>query len=251
MPERAELKRMARESMRGKKPPVLLVSAVNFIIIFVISFIMLKLLGTDKITAAATQYIQDGNTAAYTDAVLAAQPTAVPMLLTVVLSLFIAIIGVGFMSYCLKVSRGRETSVRDLGDGFTFFFKFIWLSIVTGFFIFLWSLLFVIPGVVAACRYSQAVFIMLDNPELSALECIRASKERMRGHKLEYFVLELSFLGWLIVSSAIAYVIGLFTNGVGISLLNIWLMPYMYITFAFYYRRLAGDAQAGAIDAAL
>jgi uncharacterized membrane protein len=247
MPERAELKRMARESMRGKKPPVLLVGAVYLIIIYVISFIVLKLMGVDNLTQAMNQLMLDRDFAAYSGALAAAQPTAVPTLLTLVLSLFSAIISVGFMSYCLKLSRGQETSVRDLGDGFAFFFKFIWLSIVMSFFIFLWSLLFIIPGVIAAFRYSQAVFIMLDNPELSALECIRASKVMMRGRKFEYFVLELSFLGWALVGGVITGVVVILT-GISVAWLGVWLYPYMYITFAFYYRRLSGDAHPAAAD---
>jgi uncharacterized membrane protein len=239
---------MARESMRGKKPPVLLVGAVYILIIIVITFFVTKLLGVDKITAASNQYLLDGELDAFNNAVLAAQPAAVPMLLTAALDLFAAIIGIGFMSYCLKVSRGQETNVRDLGDGFAHFFKFIWLSIVIGFFIVLWTLLFIIPGFIAMCRYSQAFFIMLDNPELSALECIRASKEMMRGHKLKYFVLELSFLGWELLGVAITYAIAIFANGANIPLLSVWLSPYMYITLAFYYRRLTGDARPGALD---
>ena len=69
---------------------------------------------------------------------------------------------------------------------------------------------------------------MLDNPDISPLEAIAASKQLMRGHKMEYFILELSFLGWAYLS--------VFTFG----LLGIWLNPYMQVTFANYYNALIG-----------
>ena len=95
-------------------------------------------------------------------------------------------------------------------------------------FITLWSLLFVIPGIIAAFAYSQTIYIMLDNPQISPLEAIAASKQLMRGHKFEYFTLQLSFLGWACLS--------IFTFG----LLGIWLNPYMQVTMANYYNALTG-----------
>ena len=93
-------------------------------------------------------------------------------------------------------------------------------------FIFLWTMLFIIPGIIASLAYSQTIYIMLDHPDMSALDAIRASKQLMKGHKWEYFVLGLSFIGWSILSS--------FTLG----LLSIWLTPYQYVTYANYYNGL-------------
>lgn len=97
---------------------------------------------------------------------------------------------------------------------------------LTSVFTFLWSLLFIIPGIIASLSYSMVYFIALDNLELSALDVIRKSKEMMRGHKGEYFVLGLSFIGWGIL--------GIFTLGI----LYLWLIPYMQVTMANFYNEL-------------
>uniref|UniRef100_UPI000AD4E94B DUF975 family protein n=1 Tax=Clostridium sp. NkU-1 TaxID=1095009 RepID=UPI000AD4E94B len=88
---------------------------------------------------------------------------------------------------------------------------------------FLWALLLIIPGIIAAYRYSQAIFIMVEDPSKGIMQCIRESKEMMVGHKWEYFVLELSFILWQLL--------GLVTCG----LAYIYVYPYMKVTFANYY----------------
>lgn len=90
-------------------------------------------------------------------------------------------------------------------------------------FAFLWSMLFFIPGVIAYFRYSMAFYILADNPELSAMECLRRSKIMMRGNKGYLFGLNLSFIGWALL--AILAVV-LMTDAVILS------MPYVniYIT---------------------
>ena len=83
-----------------------------------------------------------------------------------------------------------------------------------------------IPGIIATYAYTQTFYIMLDHPDMSPLQAIRASRQLMRGHKFEYFLLQLSFLGWSFLS--------LFTFG----LLEIWLKPYAEVTYAGYYNAL-------------
>lgn len=97
-------------------------------------------------------------------------------------------------------------------------------------FTFLWSLLFVIPGIVKSISYSQMFYLMADNPKLSAAEAQAKSMELMNGHKAEYFVLQLSFIGWTLLASL--------TFGI----LYIWLLPYMQTTYANYYRSLTKKA---------
>ena len=74
--------------------------------------------------------------------------------------------------------------------------------------------------------FIMAIFIMLDNPDTEPLEALRKSKEMMIGHKMEFFVLQLSFIGWVLLS--------ILTLGVG----TLWLMPYMEVTNAKYYDKL-------------
>jgi uncharacterized membrane protein len=248
------MKRKARESMRGKHPPVLGVGAVYLLIALVISYFTTELLGIDDLYATTYDALIKG---VMPDVWSLAQ-TIPPManLISAALEIIGAVIAAGFASYCLKLSRGQETSVKDLFDGFTIFFKVIWLNIVMGVLVLLWSLLLIVPGIIAGYRYSQALYILLDNPDMPVLACIGASKQIMRGHKAELFVLNLSFIGWSIVSEIIAITIMILIGMTGVKLavaipiLNIWLMPYVSTTYAVYYGQLSknhtgGDYQGG------
>lgn len=89
--------------------------------------------------------------------------------------------------------------------------------------IFLWTLLLIVPGIIKSLSYSMAPFIAIEHPEYSVSEAINASIAMMKGHKMRLFLLELSFIGWMIL--------GLLTLGIG----YLWLMPYMYTTVAAFY----------------
>ena len=91
---------------------------------------------------------------------------------------------------------------------------------------FLWSLLLIIPGIVASFAYSMTFFIMADNPNLSANDAIRVSKEMMKGHKAELFWLELSFLGWILL--------GFLSFGIGF----LWIWSYIYTAKAIFYHEI-------------
>lgn len=90
----------------------------------------------------------------------------------------------------------------------------------------LWTLLFIIPGIIKRFSYSQTNYILKDHPELSAMEAITLSRKMMNGYKAKLLVLELSFMGWAILSS--------FTLGIGF----IWLIPYIATTEALFYDNL-------------
>ena len=144
----------------------------------------------------------------------------------VLLGLCLSLLSVGYTIYCLGMMRGAQVSYRMLTAGFPFVLKFIGISIVASIFIFLWSLLFLIPGIVAAYRYSMALYIMVDEPGLGVMDCIRKSKRITAGRKLELFVLDLSFLGWQLL--------GALTFGI----IYIWKLPYIRLTSCMYYDAL-------------
>ena len=93
-------------------------------------------------------------------------------------------------------------------------------------FVFLWSLLLIIPGIIMAYAYSMAVFVSNDNPELSAMDAIKKSRELMNGHKWDLFVLDLSFIGWILLACL--------TAGIGF----IFLQPYIDAAHAEFYREI-------------
>jgi uncharacterized membrane protein len=145
------------------------------------------------------------------------------------MNIFLSLVMVGWKLYCLRASREEDTgSVETLFVCFKQFWRFLCAQLLIELFVMLWTFVFIIPGIIASYAYTQTFYIMLDNPDLSPLEAIRASKQLMRGHKFEYFTLQLSFLGWAYLS--------IFTFG----LLGIWLNPYMQVTMANYYNALTG-----------
>ena len=133
----------------------------------------------------------------------------------------------GYQSFCLKVSkRDASMSYGDLFSSASYFFKAFGLYFMIGLFVTLWSLLLIIPGIIASLRYSQAIFIMVENPEKGIFQCIEESKDMMDGRLWEYFVLELSFILWhllALVTCTLAY---------------IYVYPYITVTLANYYNEI-------------
>lgn len=153
-------------------------------------------------------------------------PTPAATVLDIILSILINFLTVGLVWYSLKISRSQQTAVSDLFEAFKIPLKVLWLSVLLFVFTLLWSLLLVIPGIIAAYSYSQAYNVLYDHPDYSAMQCIRESKWLMRGYKAELFGLDFSFIGWVLL--------GVITLG----LFFIWLMPYMYVTRANFYNAL-------------
>lgn len=111
------------------------------------------------------------------------------------------VLGAGFTLYCMAVRRGQRAEFLTLFDGFSFVGKIIGLSIVTTVFTFLWSLLFVIPGIIAGYRYRFAMYNLIEDPDLGILEALDMSKRQTYGYKGQLFVLDLSYLGWGVLAS--------------------------------------------------
>lgn len=135
-------------------------------------------------------------------------------------------LALGSALFYLALARRREIAVGMIFDGFRYYGKALGLYLLMALFVFLWTLLLVIPGIIAAYRYSQAYYILADNPETGVLEALDRSKQLMTGHKWRLFVLQLSFLGWAILA-VIPFGLGL-----------LWLMPYVSASAAVFYRHL-------------
>jgi uncharacterized membrane protein len=132
--------------------------------------------------------------------------------------------------YFLKLVRGEKVGWRMLFDGFQTMMAptiklYLWMVLK----VFLWSLLLIVPGIIKAFAYSQAFFLINDDNKLDPKAALAKSERMMNGHKGELFVLQLSFIGWGILS--------VLTLGIG----YLWLMPYMMTTFANYYENLVKE----------
>ena len=158
--------------------------------------------------------------------------------LAVLLWLMKPVVEVGYLGYCLKVTRGDKGAYKDILDGFLFFGKIILIFIMSMVLILMWSVLLIFPGVIAAYRYRQAYYVLLDDPEKSALQCIQESKRLMAGNKIELFLLDFSFLGWFILDMAVSYVMTLLSVPFPLPIVSVYLTPYIGLTRAAFYNQL-------------
>lgn len=158
----------------------------------------------------------------------------------------------GISLFFLATFRRHDVHSTDIFLGFEKFGKALGLYIFQAIFITLWTLLFIVPGIIASIRYSQAFFILADDPSKGIRQCMNESKAMMKGNKSKYFWLYLSFIGWAflctipsgIVESIGAtvsgneFVVSLFSIIGGLCLAPI--IVYVYSTFAGFYEILSG-----------
>lgn len=174
------------------------------------------------------------------------------MLASLIILLYTAVVDFGMCGYSLRRMRGEDAGFRDLFSNFDIAAKVIVLWLLKVVFITLWSMLFVIPGLVAAYRYRLAEYLLFDDPELSPMDAIRRSKQMMLGRKMDLFVTDLSFLGWSILLSiatnAAYYLIpgataGSFAYLAVYTVLGMFLVAYQHLTWAGFYLFIL-DSQA-------
>ncbi len=118
----------------------------------------------------------------------------------------------GLAMYLLTFFRTKKSDMTLLFEGFSYFKKTFFLYILMNIKIALWTLLFVIPGIIASFRYSQAFYVMIDHPEYSANQCLEESKRLMMGNKGSLFYLNLTFIGWYLLASLPSALFGTFSE---------------------------------------
>lgn len=128
---------------------------------------------------------------------------------SILTSLAGTIFSVGFILYCMGIRRMERMDFSTIFDGFSFVSKIIALNIVISAFTLLWSMLFLIPGLVASYRYRFAFYNLCENPDMGVFQALALSKQQTRGYKMQLFNLDLSYLGWALLASLpqIAYVL--------------------------------------------
>ena len=128
--------------------------------------------------------------------------------LSILTTLLGMVLSAGFVLYCMAIRRGERAEFLTLFDGFSFVGKLIGLNIIMYFFITLWSMLFVVPGIIAAYRYRFALYNLYENPGIGAMEALNMSKRQTYGYKSQLFMLDLSYLGWTLLASAPSLIYG-------------------------------------------
>ncbi len=233
--DRPLLKQQARGLIQTAQPSVLMTSAIYIALSAVISYLSARLVGISyEALERYMNFVQQGRLDYALSVLSSSMPSAPAWLINAALELVSWVVGVGFTLFILHTVRGVGAAPGNLLDGFGFFWRIILLNLVVTVFVFLWSLLLIVPGIIAAYRYSMATYLLIDHPEYGIMDCIRESKSLTAGRKGELFRLDLSFFGWLLLGSLpyVGY------------LVSVWVTPYYALTHAMYYERFSGHVPA-------
>lgn len=224
MPDRILLKREAKDILKSARVSPYLFTLIALVISLVISSVS-EYIQWDTAARAAYEKMF-GLDLSFIPLCHAPFPHTITLFVTIVCTLLSVILAAGELLYHLGIHRGEEKSFETLFDGFYFAGKLILLYIVRTLFITLWSMLFVIPGLVAAYRYRFAMYNLCENPEMGVMEALNMSKAQTYGFKGQLFLLDLSFIGWSILST------------MTLGILSIWLSPYMVQTNIGYFQEI-------------
>ena len=208
-----EYKNAALASLKGKWAPAVLCAVVYIVVAGVFS-------ASASLTDSAS---------------LAAGVAATVTLGSSLLSLLVASpLGVGYYNAHKELLLNGDDKMvsNSFKIGFSNWGHNVWGMLLMGIFVFLWSLLLLIPGIIKAFAYAMVPYILVDKPELSANEAINLSMKMMKGHKFDFFWLSLSFIGWGILAVC--------TLGIGF----FWLFPYIYTTYAAFYQDVKAEYEA-------
>ncbi len=141
-------------------------------------------------------------------------------------------ISLGLIKFNLAMVDGNQPKFGDIFSQSNRFVFGLWLRLRMQIFTFLWTLLLIIPGIVKSYSYSMAGFIAYENPDMTAKEAMEVSMAMMKGNKWRLFCLQISFIGWAILS--------IFTAGIGL----LWVDAYSNAAITAFYNEISRDYQA-------
>ena len=227
--DRTAAKLQAKQLIRESQPSMLTAALLYTLLTALIGWLSLRLTGVDTNTMnEMLRLASEGNSEAVMEMMTRATPSAGASLIDSLLRLAMAVVGVGFSLFVMNSVRRSQPALGNLLDGFGMFPRVLFLIILQIVLIFLWSLLLVIPGIVAAYRYSFAVYVMIDHPEMSAMDCLRESKRLTTGYKRQLFLLDLSFIFWFLLT--MIPIVGYIAQ--------VYVTPYMESARVLYYEQI-------------
>lgn len=247
------LRQLGRNALRGKWKTAIIAMAIYIICLMLPALILNELFGYNPGNFMAGE----GNSNPYNmdPEQFAELSNSLPhysLLTSIYIILVSGAFELGISLFFLAAFRGHFVASKDIFLGFERFGKALGLLLYQTLFIFLWSLLFIIPGIIASIRYSQAFFVLADDPEKSIPQCVNESKMMMKGNKATYFLLCLSFIGWIIlagipggvlesvVQNVTENVVAIGAAGLIGDLFMVPVLAYLYSTRAGFYEILAG-----------
>ena len=232
--DRVKIKHNAQMIIRQSKPSLLTAGLIMTALSALIGFLSLRLTGIDIKTATDIMNASaEGRAELAASLMMRAMPSRGEIVMDLLLRLALAIVGAGFSLFVMNSVRKTEPVLGNLLDGFSMMPRMLLLLLLESFFIAFWSMFFIIPGIVAAYRYRFAVYIMIDHPELGAMDCIRESKRLSYGYKGQLFVLDISFILWFFLCTlpVIGYAV------------QVYLKPYMETSRVLYYELICRSAE--------
>ncbi len=227
--DRASIKQRAQEVLRSQKKPILQASALFVALILIFSFLSFRLTGpSEEEILRFTDAAMAGDTAGAQEILSSIQPPVLETIMSDLLSCLQGVVGFGFFAMLLKASRGQEVQRGMLLDGFGSLVSVLLLVLLTKLIVTLGFLLLIIPGIWALYSYRMSRYLMILHPEYGVAGCLRLSRQRMRGHRIELFLLDFSFLGWALL--LIIPVVGL--------AVAVWALPYWNCSCALFYEEI-------------
>ena len=231
----ADFRREAREALSGKWKTAILIGILATILGatgngFSVEFEKIADAGYVGVSFAGTTLYSASISSADTIGMQAFLTGTVTYLMVIAIILAVAqfiigcIVMVGYAKYNLDLMDGEEGKAGTLFEYFPQWKTMVKAGLLQAVFVFLWTLLFIIPGIIAALRYAMTNYILAENPEMGAMEAIDRSKELMDGNKWRFFCLGFSFIGWEILAGLVPVIGGLL------------LLPYTSAANAAFYR---------------
>lgn len=259
---RIEAKLTAKASMRQANPSPILVTLVYILLTGVLTAVIPRLLG-DPMSQMAEYLMMGYGPEEVFEYVVLSNVAGVALfgVVSLLLDLYSTLMSFGYTSYALRMARNEQSGVGNLFDGFQKPLRVLWASILMSIFECLWGLLgilsgaavmvigfamegdtfalvmagywlmlvgFLISALVVGLRYRLTNYFILDDPDCTARQAIRRSKEAMRGWKMELFTLDLSMFGWVLL------------GGITCGILMVWVGPYMEAVQANFYDAVTG-----------
>ncbi len=222
MKNRVTIKAEARELLRTGRVSPVLASAIVIIAAKVLNFLSSLFQSGTTITVEELQYaMTSGDLSVLMESVAFTSP--MQPFFPILFSLVMVVLYAGLDSFCMGIYRREEMQYSSLLNGFGIIGQVLWCEILMSIKIALRSMLFFIPGIISAYRYRFAVYNLLNDETLTATQAIALSCRQTEGMKFDLFVLDLSFIGWTLLTSL--------TFG----LLGIWTLPYMTLSDLGYY----------------
>lgn len=263
---RIEAKIAAKTSMRQTRPSPIWVAFLFLLFTVIVKQVVITIVGDPFVEMV--QYLEmNYDPYDVLNYVFLRNPAHIALygLVTLLLGLYTMVMNYGYVSYALRLARNEQPSQRNLFDGFARIGRVILAGVLEQIFVTLWQLLAMVPSFVVlilvgvfaetasvyflvvlwyvlflaalvvsvaiSYRYRMTSYFLIDRPDFTALEAIRASKATMRGWKMELFTLDLSFFGWYLLT------------GITLGVMGVWVLPYQAATEANFYDCISATTQ--------